>query len=252
MKTCVVYANCQGDGLKKFLPMLGFPYEIIVYRNYQMILGEQKWEDLIRDAKQAEIFIYQPVEKRHEKFSTDFVLDEIPGSVRRLSFAYVYNHGVHPLTEHGGKFPGAHRIDANYWQMPKGHVLALYDQGAFHFNLRARFLESLEEQARREQACDLKLTGWMRQNRHRRMLLNVNHPATNLFWELSVRVMDALGLPKKIEKMPNLPENVVGLPCTLPLSKYVIDAYSMTRSPDPPAHHYYRNLLGQLWESKQR
>jgi len=250
MKKCVIYSNCQADGLALFLPMMGFDYQITVYRNYQIIIGEQSMADLERDSKQCDLFVYQPTNDKHGDSSSENMLTKIPVHAETISFAYVYNHAFYPLTEHGGKYIGAEFINAGYWQMPLNELLNHYDQGTMDFALWSRFLHCLAEQARREENTDLKLTKWMLEHRNSRILLNVNHPTSIMFVELSAQLMHALGKDIRPFKVDH-PENLTGLPCTLPHSAYISKFFGMPREADPDAHNYYRGLLKAEWTKQQ-
>jgi len=250
MKKCVIYSNCQADGLALFLPMMGFDYQITIYRNYQIILGEQSMADLERDAKQCDLFIYQPTNDKHGDSSSENMLTKIPVHAETISFAYVYNHAYFPLTEHGSKRIGAEFINEGYWVMPLNELLSHYDNGTMNFALWPRFLHCLAEQARREEHTDLKLTKWMFEHRNERILLNVNHPTSSMFVELSAQLMWALEIPVKPFKADHL-ENLTGLPCTLPHSEYVSKEFGIQRQTDHDAHNYYRGLLKGEWLKRQ-
>jgi len=258
MKSCVIYSNCQADGLALFLKAMRFPYQITIYRNYQMILGEQKISDLISDARTADLLIYQPTNEKHGESSSHNILKALKPGCRSISFAYVYNHGMHPLTEHGTKWPGAEFINPEYWQMTLPKILALYDAGEFDFALWPRFLHCLGEQATREATTDIKLTRWMANpiNFERRLLLNVNHPTSYLFIEMAEQVMRLLDIQPNLHDLPvptDAPsaENLANLPCTVPFSEYVRKEFSSYRKTDPEAHNFYRAYLQKLWRFNQ-
>jgi hypothetical protein len=244
MKT-VIYANCQADGIKLFLHRMGFPFEITVFRNYQMILGEQKIEDLEREAKDCDLFIYQPTNDKHGDSSSENILATLKTTTQTISFAYFYNHGLHPLTEQGTKFPGIEFIPREVWDLPIYEIMRQYDDQEFDFHLWERYLFCLQEQATRESKCDLKLTRWMNENQSTRLLLNVNHPTSKVFIELARQIMERLELA--IRPVGDVPENLTGLPCTLPFAAEVANVFGIKRTPDPEARTYYRNLLRQCW-----
>lgn len=252
MKKCVIYSNCQADGLALFLPKMGFPYEITVYRNYQMILGEQRIEDLQRDAATADLFIFQPTNDKHGDSSSENMIELIPVGCKVISFAYVYNHGLHPLTEHGGRFVGSEFMADDYWLLDLPQLLYLYDRGEIDFALWPRFLHCLAEQARREQDTDIKITKWMFDHRERRILLNVNHPTTLMFVEIAKQIMQFLDILPDWRDAPGLydDENRTGLPCTIPFSEYVRKEFHSYRDTDPEAHDFYRGLLAKAWEKE--
>ena len=251
MKRCVIYSNCQADGLALFLPKMGFPYEITVYRNYQLILGEQNPQHLKKDCATADLFIYQPTLPQHDEFSSDFMLSLLPDDCDTLSFAYIYNHGMFPLVEHNDEFRGSEFMSPHYWTYSLQTVLALYDLGDIDFNLWERFLFCLTEQAKRERDCDLKLSKWMMENRDRRLLLAANHPTSLVFIELAEQIMKAVGRAIPFIGGP-FAENETGLPCSVPHSNYVTEEFGMGNKPDPEAHTFYRLMLQRAWTIRNR
>lgn len=248
MKRCVFYANCQADGIALFLRKMEFPYEITVFRNYQIILGEQKLSDLEAAAKTCDLFIYQPTNDKHGDSSSENALTMIPVTAESISFAYIYNHGLHPLTEYGGKYPGSEFMNLGYWQMPLHELLRQYDDGVINFALWPRFLNCLAEQAAREQFTDLKITRFMMQNLDRRLLLNVNHPTSILFVELARLIFHYLGIEGGVWLDPySYQDNETGLPCTIPFSPYVYREFNVRAMLDPQANEYYRALLASAY-----
>jgi len=250
MSGCVIYANCQGDGLKLFLHKMGFPHEIVVFRNYQMILGEQKFSDLEEACEECSVFIYQPTGDNHREFSSGSLIKKMTIGTQLISFAYLYNHGLHPITEHGGKFPGSEFIPDKVWRQPLETILAQYDAGTFNFHLWERYLFCLHEQATREAGCLLKVTKWLVEHRKTRLFLNVNHPTSEVFIELARQVIDMMGYP--ITELRNyVPENAANLPCSLPFSTYVTSEVGVDRKSDPESELFYRKLLEACWISYQ-
>jgi len=128
----------------------------------------------------------------------------------------------------------------------KEDILAEYDRGDFDFRFWPRHLHCAAEQAKREVHCDVKMSEWMMENRKHRLLLAFNHPSSALFAELTSRVMKAAGLPDI--HIPWSDPNEVNLPCTVPVSRYVVEHYGWKVNPDPEAHTYYRELLAIAWE----
>lgn len=252
MGKCVIYANCQGDGLAVFLKLMGFPHETRVFRNYQMILGEQRWEDLEEAARSCDYFIYQPTDDKHDKFASEHILEEFirPRNVFAISFAYIVNHGFFPLIEHGGKFIGGEFIPDKAFQEPLDYVLAQYDAGRFGFHLRERFVYCLNEQMRREAKTDVKLGGFILERSNRQLMLNYNHPSSPIFDELARQAMELFGYISK--NYAPVAINHAGLPCSLPVSAYTMRTWDWDGPASPDSHRYYRHLLEGLWRQRHK
>lgn len=249
MKRATIFSNCQADGLAHFLRKAGFPYEIEVFRNYQIILREQTPEALHESASKCDLFIFQPTrEEKHGPLSSEYYVEKvIPKTARTIAFPYLFNHGFFPLVAHGESFIGMDAMDAVYWRMPKAQLLALYDTGMVDFALWPRFLTCLAEQAKREQICDIALTHWIAANRNRELFINFNHPASELFAELAREVISIVN-DAEAPPIPVGHPNEAGLPCDLPVSQYVIHEFDWQRPSDATAQEHYRKLLEQAWQ----
>lgn len=244
---CCIYANCQAGGLAHFLAKAAFPYDIEVFHNYQLILGEQSPAALKESASRCDLFIYQPTrEMKHGELSAEYYIEKvIPKHARAVSFAYQYNYGFFPLIGHGDGVLGTEYIESFLKTNSLHTVLGAYDQGVMDFGLWPRFLYCAHEQAKREMECDIKMTDWIVQNRHKRLFLTFNHPCSILFAALAERVMEHLGF--MIPPIQWSHYNEANLPCEVPMSPYVINKFGWWEEPSEHAAHYYRALLEKAW-----
>lgn len=250
-QSVVIYANCQGDGLAHFLKRMGSESEFRIFRNYQIILGEQSYEELCEAARAADVFIYQPTGPQHEHCSTDHILfNVLPSRSRRISFGYCFNHGRFPLIRSGkGTIHGALEIGGWLTRLPLKECVAMYRSREMQFCLWERFLECLKEQAIREQTLDVRMTGWMLENFDRQLLLNVNHPSSPYFIKLAQRVWPLLEA-KRYSPVQHWRTNEINLPCPVPRSDIEITTFRMNAGPDPAADAFYEELLIQAWREQ--
>lgn len=249
-KLCVLFANCQAFGLAHFLNKAGFPYETQVFENYKLILGEQSPAALKESAGACDLFLYQPTrEMKHGELSAEYYIEKvIPKHARAVSFGYQVQMGFFPLIGHGDGVLGTEYIEPFLKTNDLHTVLGAYDQGGMDFGLWPRFLYCAHEQAKREMECDIKMTDWIVQNRHKRLFLTFNHPCSILFAELAYRVMNHLELLGDASLPPScLSYNEANLPCEVPMSPYVIRQFGWREEPSEHAASYYRTLLEIAW-----
>lgn len=249
MKTCVIYANCQADGLELFLRRAGFPYEIKSFKNYQMLLKEQSIADLVEAAKKCDVFLYHhtPEEKYGEHSSEYFIRAVIPKHAVHAGIPYAYNAGMFPMLGYGGGTYQCERVVESLKGRELKAVLAEYEGGIFDFKLDERFEECIRIQKEREATLEIKLTDWMNQNRNQRLFLNENHPTSVVFTEMARRVFI------QIEGRDPGPIHYYGfndanLPCELPVSEYIIHHYGWKEKAHWTAHAHYRALLALGWK----
>lgn len=184
-KLCIAYANCQGDGLAHFLrkvPEFNEAYEIRVWHNWQIIMGESDPAGLNADAAKADIFIYQhtPSLKYGSLSSEDMVANLIPKSCQHICISYAWNTGFFPIVQHGCWWTGDDVIArARAGEDIKAHFEQ--DPLSMRYDCARRFAENLAEQGRREAVCDIKMVPWILENyRKAHLFLLCNHPASPL------------------------------------------------------------------------
>lgn len=242
-----LFANCQADGVAHFIRQAYPTWDVQLFHNYQIILGEQTTDQLRESASKCDLLIFQPTsETKYGDMSAEYYAREVvPAKALKVSFGYMYSLGFFPLIGHGDAVIGTDDLRDTLQSLTLDQTLATYDRGDFDFRLWPRHLHCAAEQAKREVHCDVKMSEWMMENRRHRLLLTFNHPASVLFAELTRRIMARVGLP-----LPNLRwtgPNDCNLPCTVPVSRYVIEHYGWQMNEDPEAHKYYRELLSLAW-----
>lgn len=247
MKLALLFGNCQVQGIAHFLRKANFPYEIRTFENFRFILKEQDpaaFKDL---AKHADLFIYQPTDAKYDDLCAQRIVDNVlKPSCKTISFPYIFNHGYLPLAAHGNDIFGEEYVrallDAG---VTKEIILNRYEAGMIDFGMIPRFFACIAEQARREVFTDIKLARWMVNSRGGQLMLSYNHPSSEVFVELAQRVIERMGLPPVSIRWEG--PNEVGLPCSMPLSRYAINTWGMDAqpdtSPDLNSEKCYRDLL---------
>lgn len=247
---CTVYANCQGAGIAHFLRKAGFPFQIQVFENFRLILKEQSTDDLNASARKCCLFIVQPTsEEKHGPLSSVYYTENvIPKSAFVVRIPSIHNHGQHPILPYGHGWLGLDEIKDTLTRFSLHEVLGAYDHGTFDFHLRERYKSCLEDQRRREKenGCNVVMADFMDTHRNQRQMLTFNHPASLILSEMA-RQVQSLTIHKDAT-IPFSGENECGLPCTAPVSDYVVREYGWSRASDPESKSYYRGLLGRLHE----
>ena len=93
----VFYTNCQCRGLYYFIKNHINKIETKHIENYSIIKNKNKIPfDIL---KQADIFIYQPIDKKHGIYSTDTsvennILSYLSPNCKIISFPYIYNSSL--------------------------------------------------------------------------------------------------------------------------------------------------------------
>lgn len=93
----LIYANCQGIGIKYFLSKsehISNNYRIEHIRidelvNNNLVLNIEK-------LKQADIFIYQYLDEKHGDICTNNIMKYLKPDCKKISFAYIYNNSFYP------------------------------------------------------------------------------------------------------------------------------------------------------------
>ena len=244
--TCLIYGNCQGYGVGRFLEKTSFGYDVKIFQNYRLILKEEDPADLHACAAKADLFIYQPINEKYGELCTEHMLHEvIPKDCRTVSFACQFNSGIEPLIEHGTSILGSEYVKALMEIRDNQQIINAYHGGTVNFGMLARFLACAAEQARREVFCDVPMIDWILNNRTKRLFLTQNHPTSFLFAELARRTISFLSGRQEPE-IPIASWNEVGLPCGLPLSRYAVKEFGHNLPVDPEAEDHYKKLLDRI------
>lgn len=248
MKLCI-FANCQGDGIARFVKKVLPGLNISVWHNWQVILGEQDGEEMLRDVADCDFFLYQPTAAlKNGRYSSEEVLALVPKSSKKISFAYQFNTGFFPIVHHGGWHTGQEVIE----KATRGlDVVRMFDEDRLFYDCARRFAENLAEQSRREESCDLKFVPYILNNFQReRLFLVCNHPTSVFFEHMARVVLREIGfldhaIPIESPNETNLPGNH---PVHLAVARELGLQY---REDDPKSDkHWYRHLMQKIQDGR--
>ena len=255
MKT-VFWGNCQSLGVEHFLRKSGFPSEIQSFRNFMVILKEEPFEAVIEATKKCDLLLVQPTDPHKETHErTRLLINEaLPKSARVLFWQPVACHAYFPLVPMGGKtavtapydYFGADDIKPFLMAHTLAETLEAYDAHRMEFRCRWRLHASVAEQRRREENCDVRVADYMFKNPHRRLFLSQNHPTSRIMAEMARQVWK-LALDRDVQPEWTC-DNEINLPCSEPLSQYVINEMAMDGYvANPLAHARFREFVHGAW-----
>ena len=255
----VIYANCQGIGIKKFIHALTrFDENISVknFENYRIINGEEPIEPLHSAARNADFFIYQPLGPSQGMYSTQEGMENVRSSVRPgcefISFPYIYNNGLWPLFHEITAQNAAPVVSILQGGGSVQDVIAAYDAGEMFFNIRERIKLSLDILRVREAGLDIKVGDFFEANYNDNELLLVqSHPSSIMFLQATqdiCKIMFGASFRAEDSSAIMRDNNYAGLPGRYPVDKYCIEEGNLNylTGPDDGAQYYYHELIRQI------
>lgn len=261
-KLCLIYSNCQGDGLRHFLGKTPFAeeYRFETFHNWQGILLEQPFSDMERWAKECDLLIYQPtgelecisgfkIPSTDTMFQSGFFKAE-----RRISFSYIYNHGFFPIMKIG-QGPGGIITGRQLHDLAKihrwGELRTQYENGRLHYDCIGRFANCLAEQYCREKSTDIKLCPFILQEfQSQKLFLSENHPTSAVFAHAAELIY--WHLYQKVIVVPVSGENEINLCGAQPVHHSVARELGLRYEPDAVALSHYRVTLDQMIKEYQK
>ena len=209
MKICF-YSNCQFKGIHTYLSTkLDYDYEHV--ENY--ILIKQKRAIPVDILKSADIFIYQPIDKKHGIYSTDTniennIMSYLSPKCKKISFPYIYNSTLWILIPpsisdsmignygEAGKYINGEPIEK---LKIKGHslheVLEMYSDGKINFDFENRFNKCIKILKEKEELCDIKVSDYIIKNvRSKKLFYTQNHPSSHIFIHCVNQILQILSI----------------------------------------------------------
>lgn len=257
----VIYANCQGIGISYFLKKSIYVlnnYDINHIRIDDLVLKKNNINyNLISD---ADIFIYQPLDDKHENISTNNILKLLKPECKKISFPYIYNNSFYPV-----KGPlvikNSHRskpcsiifdnsviitdlIDNKY---TLNEILELYKQNKINFNYQKRWDYTNNILQEKEENCDIKIVDFIKQNfSKQRLFLLENHPTSIIFINIVNQILEKLKIPKINSNNYNL--NDANLPGgMIPFDESSNIFFNYEFNIEPNNVQYYKQIITNIY-----
>lgn len=242
MPNIVFYSNCQAHGIKYFL------VKALSHR-HQHYDGEEKRSEhfnfhhienysLIKNQGDipvdilatADVFIYQPIDRKHGKYSTNQnieqnIMTHLPVTCIRISFPYIYHSSLWILIPPAyadamiGDYGSGEYINSAPIKKLKisGNsletVLDMYSRGQIDFEYNERFNQSIAVLREKEKHCDVKVAQFIEENiRKQKLFLTQNHPTSCIFIHCVNQILHILGIDFEFCSPCDFPANVADLP----------------------------------------
>lgn len=233
----IYYSNCQYVGIHYFVKQaIKEPFEVYHLENYTLI--KEKKPIPIDRLSQADIFIYQPIDKRHGIYSTESTVENnimsyLSPNCKMISVPYIYNSAlwclIPPANVDGyiGDYPN---IDKYVNREPieklksQGYslndVLRMFSNNEIDFDYENRFNKCIDVLKKKEENCQVKISDFIVKHiRSVKLFLTQNHPTTCIFAHIANQILPILGYNVKYDEFA-YPDNVCNLPGEWPMSSY--------------------------------
>tara|TARA_B100000029_G_scaffold351089_2_gene343538 strand:- start:57 stop:923 length:867 start_codon:yes stop_codon:yes gene_type:complete len=279
----VIYANCQGIGISYFLkksidilsnPMrnssdgrnlAGFCRNSLEFERISHI----RIDDIVFKKsninynliKNADIFIYQPLDDKHGNISTNSILKLLKPECKKISFPYIYNNSFYPVI-------GPLVIKDSYRSKPcsvifnnseiitdlidkkynLNEILKLYQENKINFNYQKRWDYTNNILKEKEKNCDVKIVDFIKNNfSKQRLFLLENHPTSIIFINVVNQILEKLEIPVKINPT-NYNLNDANLSGGLiPLDDSSNNFFNYEFNIEPNNYQYYKQIITNIY-----
>jgi len=261
----VIYTNCQGDELKKYLvmsPEFNREYRInLVFKPH--LYNDSSLENggvnqtkslpsiLLENLKNSDVFIHQPFSSRRGIFSTegeDSVIKYLKDSCKVTTFPSLYAD-IFPIYTEGKYIKGLKNIeDLLISGHNKSDILEMLDSGLINFYLKDRLDFSLEFMEKKENVCNIKASQFIQENiKNFRLFDTQNHPTEILMSFISNKIFEDLGIDFRFDifNMERYVINGVGLPD----SSYMYNEIGLSYIDKNVIGEYYSSLITKYLDS---
>lgn len=229
-KNCIIYANCQGQGIELFLNKHDlYKDTFLTHRLENHILIRDQTPIPIDLLREASLFIYQPVGESHGCYATNHLKSYLPKQCQCISFPYIYNNALWPLFEEGHFIFGEEIIRELFDRgVSLRSVVDLFCGGRINFQFEQRFQHTLSILRQKEQETDIKISDFIIHNiQNEKLFLIAAHPTSIVFIHCVNQILERLGftlLPGTVASHPN----EANLPDCWPSSPYEKKFYHYT------------------------
>jgi len=256
MKTCVIYANCQGTAIGRFLRTQDFGKEYDIHTIVNHLFIGEKTDLPIELLQKCDLFIYQPINKKRDIYCTlpeypNGIANVLPMDCQKISFPYIYNDGANIMYEKGADI--VHKdIITEFKEAGIGleEVLSLFKCKMIAFNLVDRFNDSMEVLEEREKDCNIKVSDVIKKNfRDKKVFLTQNHVTNIVLFHVINSILKETGYQEVEIPKENLLNQV-----SRPITPYEIEAFrfSYQTVPDEGWFEYYKAMIERIYKGDCR
>lgn len=237
-KNIIIWSNCQGEGIKIFLSKINAFKEsnIIVLKNYQYI--EEKKPIPIDYFNYADLFIYQPLNKKHQEYSDENIIPLVPKTCIKISIPYIYNNALWAFGS--GCMGPIEQLKQKGYSCDE--VISLYLNNKIDYEFDKRMENTLNILRQKEKNTDIKVTDYIEQNISEKKLFIIgNHPTSTVFIHCVNQILNKLNINEKLDDK-DYGDNILDIfgkwvPFIIPISineirhykfKYITEGYEVT------------------------
>jgi len=212
--------------------------------------------------KNADIFIYQPLDDKHGNISTNSILKLLKPECKKISFPYIYNNSFYPVI-------GPLVIKDSYRSKPcsvifnnseiitdlidkkynLNEILKLYRENKINFNYQKRWDYTNNILQEKEEDCDVKIVDFIKQNfSKQRLFLLENHPTSIIFINVVNQILEIINIPKL--ELSNYNINDANLPGGLiPFdnSSNIFFNYEFEFDIESNNYQYYKQIITNIY-----
>jgi len=260
-KNLVFYSNCQGGlGINRFLcSKINFK-KVIYIETFSTIWNKK---DIPRDVlMEADLFIYQPINKKYGKYSTDEsiqnnILTYLKKDCIKISFPYIYFACLFPLyyandaaeIDGGSSYDNSKIVNRDVILKLKEkyssqEIISLYDTFQIDFNFKNRYENTIKRIKEKEKICDIEITPLftIENIKSIKLMHTNNHPTNFVFKYITNKILEILNLP--IYSFYEFKEEVL---TGNNYSKYSYNYFNFKwLKPEDCCECMYKNLLNNL------
>jgi hypothetical protein len=263
--TIMFYTNCQSAGI---IPNIKLNIKnIIIHQilNYQHIQNNLPLP--INILNNCDIFIYQPIDKKHGIYSTDNndniqnIISFLPNNCLKISFPYIYNSGIWGITKDAiknddGTTQGNRDVIIKLKNSKSlEDIIKMYYNNEIDFKYKERFESSIQKLEKKEIKCDIYISDFIKNNiLKQKLFFTQSHPTPFLFKYVSRKILDIIKINYIDYFVNTITYLYVDTNCLCDGAKWPISKsdilywkFEYTNIPDDDADNYYIDLITRYY-----
>lgn len=227
-KKCVFYGNCQVfyniyDFLNKNQAFAN-EYESIRYVNHDRDQFDSLSNINLDDIKNCDLFIHQPLDKKHGCFATDNIKQFLKKECLLISFPYVYNSALYSIYFESAstRWSIGSLINCGWLNIFEliiqdkniEFILNLYDENKLNFYFDKRFEICISSLKQKEKNCEIKVSDFILNNYKKYRIFRTQNHLSNFFVEsIGNEILKILNITSKINFSNSAIDNVIDQDC---------------------------------------
>ncbi len=255
-KKCLIYANCQGQGISRFLlchTEYADTYENTHLSNFYFI--ENKKSLPIDVLQQADCFIYQPLGHQYGVYSSEKVMGRLKPGCVTISFPYIYNDALWPFAPSGNSLKGGEILIR---LMDRGYsihrIIDAFLDLAIDCEFDRRLDRTLSILKEKEKKTDIKVSDFIREQlRKKRLFLIQSHPTSVVYIHCVNQILKCLGYDDVNPSLPFSIDDVELDPCW-PITPYEFNHYQFEfiDGPDSNWQSFYSEKIEDFLRTRMK